>query len=30
VVEASFAAARLGIWAVGRVTEGSGVTLDGQ
>jgi selenide,water dikinase len=30
VLEAAFAAAGLGIWAVGRVTEGSGVTLDGQ
>ncbi len=30
VLEAAFATAGLGIWAVGRVTEGSGVTLDGQ
>jgi selenophosphate synthase len=29
MLEAAFAAAGLGIWAVGRVTEGSGVALDG-
>jgi selenide,water dikinase len=29
VLEAAFAAAGLGVWAVGRVTTGSGVALDG-
>ncbi len=29
VLEAAFAGAGLGIWVVGRVTEGSGVSLDG-
>jgi selenide,water dikinase len=29
VLEAAFAAAGLGVWAIGRATTGSGVTLDG-
>jgi hypothetical protein len=29
VLEAAFAAAGLDVWTVGRVTEGSGVSLDG-
>jgi len=30
VLEAAFATAGLDVWAVGRVTEGSGVALDAQ